>query len=229
MSNAGKRVSSKSRVRARNPRGQGEQLRTELIEAAIRVLERLGAEEPFSIRAVASEAKVSATSLYLHFADRDELFMAVLERLFSEQIAIRDEAEAKAMKAGGGAWERLMARSLAAVEFALQRSGHYKVLYEGRVVTRMSDPKLKYFGRPLLVRSTELIKEIIKENPAERVTQNPERLSLLLWAAMHGVVSLRINKPMPDWPAPDELVRQMAIALIRPALERKSKPRQTGV
>jgi hypothetical protein len=31
---------------------------------------------------------------------------------------------------------------------------------------------------------------------------DPARLSLLLWAGIHGLISLRINKPMLDWPEP---------------------------
>ena len=208
-----------SRTRQRNAKGQGDQLRSELIDAAIRLLERLGPEEPFSLRSVAAEAKVSAPSVYLHFDDRDALFMAVLEKLFSEQIESRREAEERAALKGGGAWERLMARTFETVDFAMEHSGHYKVLYEGRVVARMTDPLNMAFGRPLLIRSTELVREIVAENPVDRITQDPERLSLLLWSGLHGVVSLQINKPTLKWPAAKELVEQMAIALIRPALK----------
>ncbi len=213
-------MAGKSRTRQRNAKGQGDQLRSELIEAAIRLLERLGPEDPFSLRAVAAEAKVSAPSVYLHFTDRDALFLAVLEKMFSEQIEDRHKAEERAALQGGGAWERLMARSFATVDFAMGHSGHYKVLYEGRVVARMADPMSMAFGRPLLIRSTELVREIIAENPVDRITQDPERLSLLLWSGIHGVVSLQINKRTLKWPDAKELVEQMAIALIRPASNR---------
>jgi AcrR family transcriptional regulator len=86
----------KAQARLRNARGKGDQLRAELIGAAINLLSRLGFDEPLSLRSVAKEAKVSAPSVYLHFKDRDQLLMAVLEQLFAEKIAVRNQAEQKA-------------------------------------------------------------------------------------------------------------------------------------
>ena len=96
----------------------------------------------------------------------------------------------------------------------LKHPGHYKVLFEGRVVLRLNDPRIADFGRPLLVRSIELIREI---KPAKaRVSSDPQRLALLLWSGLHGVISLRINKPTLDWPPASELAEQIARAIIQP-------------
>jgi AcrR family transcriptional regulator len=64
--------------RARNARGEGERLRDEIIVAATKVLSTIGPEDPFSLRAVAKEAKIAAPSVYIHFADRNVLLLAVL-------------------------------------------------------------------------------------------------------------------------------------------------------
>ena len=201
-------------LRSRNARGKGERLRDEIIDASVKVLSALGPEDPFSLRAVAKMAKIAAPSVYIHFSDRNALLLAVLEKLFAEQVAIRAAAEAETAKAGGGAWDRLLARSLASVRFGLEHPGHYRVLFEGRVVPRLNDPRIISFGRPLLVRSIELIREIPAEH--ERVSDDPERLSLLLWSGLHGVVSLRINKPTLVWPAATELAEQITRAIIQP-------------
>jgi AcrR family transcriptional regulator len=202
--------------RTRNARGEGERLREEIIAAAIKVLSTIGPEDPFSLRAVAKEAKIAAPSVYIQFADRNVLLLAVLEKLFREQVALREVAEEKAALAGGGAWERLLARSLAAVEFGLKHPGHYKVLFEGRVVLRLNDPRIADFGRPLLVRTVELIREIPRASAKARVSDDPERLALLLWSCLHGVISLRINKPTLDWPPAIELAEQVTRAIIQP-------------
>src|SRR3984893_14334035 len=86
--------------RTRNARGEGDRLRDEIIAAAIKVLSTIGAEDPFSLRAVAKEAKIAAPSVYIHFADRNALLQAVLENLFHEQLAIRAAAETEAARAG---------------------------------------------------------------------------------------------------------------------------------
>ena len=200
--------------RSRNARGEGEKLRGEIIDAAVKVLSALGPEDPFSLRSVAKMAKIAAPSVYIQFADRNLLLLAVLEKLFAEQIDIRAAAETDAAKAGGGAWERLLARSVASVRFGLEHPGHYKVLFEGRVVPRLNDPRIASFGRPLLVRSIELIREIPSQ--PRRVSDDPERLSLLLWSGLHGVISLLINKPTLDWPPATELAEQITRSIIQP-------------
>jgi AcrR family transcriptional regulator len=199
--------------RPRNLRGEGERLRGEIIDAAITILAGLEPDEPFSLRGVAKQAQIAPPSVYIHFADRDALLLAVLERLFDEQIAVRNAAEAAA---GGDAWDRLLARSLASVRFGLEQPGHYKVLFEGRVVPRLKDPRIADFGRPLLERSVALIRDISPAPGTVRVSEDPCRLALLLWTGLHGIVSLRVNKPTLAWPEAAELAEQMTRALIRP-------------
>lgn len=208
-------MKSKKKPRQKSPRGQGDQLRSDLIDAAIRILAKI---EPggFSLRAVAKEARISAPSIYLHFSDLNELLLAVLEKLFAEQIAIRAGADEEAAKAGGGAWERLLAGCLALVKFGLERPGHYKVLYEGRVVLRLNDPKAAAFGRPLQDRSADLISEVIGKRGSQDGSEDPRRLALLLWTSIHGIISLQINKPTLDWPDAAELAAQAAELIIRP-------------
>ena len=213
---ATRRVQKAAPARPRNPRGEGDRLRDEIIDASIRVLAVLAPDEPFSLRAVAREAKISAPSIYIHFADMNALLLAVLEKLFDKQVAIRAHAEEKAALAGGGAWERLLAWSMAAVAFGLEHPGHFKVLYEGRVVPRLSNPRLEEFTRPLLVRAVELINQIPAAKGARRVCDDPHRLALLLWSGLHGIISLRINKPTLQWPDAMELAEQMIRAIIQP-------------
>lgn len=210
--------------RSRNARGEGQRLRGEIIAAAVKVLSALGPDDPFSLRSVAKVAKIAAPSVYIHFSDRNMLLLAVLEKLFAEQVAIRAAAETAAAQTGGGAWERLLARSVASVRFGLEHPGHYKVLFEGRVVPRLDDPRIAAFGRPLLVRSVELIREI-RAQPG-RVCDDPERLALLLWSGLHGVVSLRINKPTLNWPPAIELAEQITRAIIQPKVRKQSPPRR---
>ena len=201
--------------RRRNARGSGDRLRREIVDAAIRLLEKLGPEDPFSLRAVAKEARIAAPSVYLQFADRNLLLLAVLEQLFDELIARRSAAIERVARAGGSAWQKLMASVLASVSFGLERQGHYRVLFEGRVVPRLDDPRAMAFGRPLQAQTIELIREILAAIPG-RDAEDPERLSLLLWAGIHGLISLRINKPTLAWPQTTELAEQMARAVIRP-------------
>ena len=202
--------------RQRNARGEGGQLRQDILDAAIALIERGGSSQAVSLRAVAKEVGIAAPSVYPHFADRDVLLLAVLQQLFDQFIARRNQAEDMAAAAGGGPWERLRAATFAAVRFGLERPGHYRMLFEGQVISQLSDPMAATFGRPIQVRVAGLIRDILRGAPA-READDAERLALLLWCGTHGVVSLQINKPTLPWPEATTLVEDLMRAIIRPA------------
>jgi hypothetical protein len=84
------------------------------------------------------------------------------------------------------------------------------------VALRLNDPRIADFGRPLLRRSIELIRDIPPVSAKARVSEDPQRIALLLWSGLHGVISLRINKPTLYWPPAAELAEQFAHAIIQP-------------
>ena len=127
--------------RVRNARGQGQHLRDELLDSAARLLTTLGTEEALSIRAVAKGAGVSANAVYIHFEAKEDLVLAVLERLFAELAHARDVAAQDATAAGGGPWEVLVARSFSYVDWGISNPGPYRVLYEGQAIRRLTDPR----------------------------------------------------------------------------------------
>jgi AcrR family transcriptional regulator len=163
---------------------------------------------------VAKEANVAATSVYLHFSDLNELVLAVLQELFAEQIALRQADEDEFVRAGGSPWKCILAVARAYVAFGLSRPGHYKVLYEGRAIARLDDPKLAGFGRPLLGQTSRLIQATRKDAKLPNSQERSERLGLLLWAGLHGIVSLQTNKPTLNWPNATELAEQIARAVV---------------
>src|ERR1700749_2471541 len=80
-----------TRIRQRNPRGQGERLRDDIIEAASRLLADPAAP-PLTLRAVAREVGVPATSVYLHFAGIESLTLAVAFHLSGDLTRRQDES-----------------------------------------------------------------------------------------------------------------------------------------
>jgi AcrR family transcriptional regulator len=200
--------------RQRNARGEGGQLRQDILAAAISLIEQAGSADAISLRAVAKEVGIAAPSVYAHFEDLDALLLAVLKQLFDQLIALRNEAEEAAAAAGGGPWERLRAAIFATIRFGLERPGHYKMLYEGRVITGLSDPTAAAFGRPIQLRVAALIREILA-GARGREEKDAERLALLLWASSHGVISLQINKPTLRWPDATGLVEDLMLAILR--------------
>ena len=198
-------------VRSRSGRGQGHQLREDLLVAAVEYLAGLGGDEPVSLRAIARVAGVPPNPVYLHFANRDDLLLAVLDRLFAQLADLRDAAE----RAADSAWDKLVARSVAYVTWGIAEPGAYRVLYGGRVVPRLPNPADAAFGQGMLDRTVELIAELEADGAATPV-QSPARTALLVWTVLHGIVSLRIDKDTIDWPDPTELAVQSLEALVNP-------------
>ena len=181
--------------RQRNPRGQGERLRDDIIEAASRLLEDPTAR-PLSLRSVARAVGVAATSVYLHFDDCDALVRAVSVRHFSELVRIQDEAIADLTDPRA----RVHAMAMAYCEFGLARPGHYYVMFSVPITLPIVGPdgvRERAPGQTALDNTLELVAAFLGTDPGDSTTR---QTTLLIWQQLHGVVSLRISKAAFDWP-----------------------------
>jgi AcrR family transcriptional regulator len=179
-------------ARRRNPRGQGERLRDEIIEAASRLLADPAAP-PLTLRAVAREVGVAATSVYLHFDDVESLVLAVADRRFGELI----EVQVQALGEDEDPCQRVRDGCLAYCEFGLANPGHYQVMFTtplplSQDTIREQRPMFKSFQ--LLI---DAVAECIGVEP-----DHPEAFftAQLIWQQLHGIVSLRISRSKFRWP-----------------------------
>ncbi|MER6515170.1 TetR/AcrR family transcriptional regulator [Nonomuraea sp. NPDC001636] len=188
----------------RNPRGQGERLREDIIGAALRLLDELGDDQALSMRAVAREVGVAATSVYIHFADRDTLVLAALERFHRELVEAVDQAETGAADPAG----KLRARVLLLGRWVQQHPGLYKVLHESTLNQRAA----MSFKQELAERTTAAVQRCIDAGltPADDAAV----ISLDLRAAVHGAVSMRVNQPDLPWPPLEEQVDRFLAKLV---------------
>lgn len=172
-------------TRPRNRRGQGERLREEICEAAQGMLDELGDDEALSLRAVAREVGIAATSVYLHFADRDALVLAVLERFQRQTAEAADAAEATAADPIG----KLRVRVRRVAESARTHAGLYKVLHESTLNRRVD----MAFKRSIADGTTAAIQACMRAGAIP--AGDADEVSLDLRAAVHGAVSMRVNQP----------------------------------
>jgi AcrR family transcriptional regulator len=185
-------------VRQRNPRGQGDRLRDDIIEAASRLLSDPGAP-PLTLRGVAREAGVAATSVYLHFADIDSLIVAVAERRFGELVRLEDEARSE----NADPCQQVRAGCLAYCEFGLAQPGHYQVMF-ANPLPMPADMSPDQF--PGIVAFRRLINTVAVCIGAEPTDEQTFLTGLLIWQQLHGIVSLRISRPRFPWPPLAETV-----------------------
>jgi AcrR family transcriptional regulator len=181
--------------RERNPRGQGARLRDELVRAADALLEAGRGEESLSMRAVAREAGVAPQSVYLHFADRRELMEAVYDRRFGELLEVLTAA-------GEGVAdprERLLAYGRAYCRYGLEHPGHYRVLFETAGTPEWEPSQM------VGLRAFELLRDAM----AECRPDGADAATAAYWAGMHGLVTLRRDRPSFPWPDVDAMLREL--------------------
>src|SRR5437867_9390219 len=166
-----------------NARGQGDRLREEIVTAAVRMLDELGDDEALSLRAVAREVSIAATSVYLHFPDRDSLVFAAMERCHGELVRTGDDAAAAHDDPAAG----LRARILAQAAWAEEHPGLYKVLHESKVHRRLGMP----FKAVLVARTTAAVQRCMDAGVAP--VDDVDTVTLDLRTAVNGMLAQRIN------------------------------------
>jgi AcrR family transcriptional regulator len=195
--------------RSRNRRGEGGQLREEILEAGSRLLGVLGDVNLLSLRAVAREVGIATTSIYPHFKNIEELAHAVVARAFDELDAARDAASATISDPG----ERLLARSQAYCRFALSCPGLYQVMFQVTLPDSATLPAPRAPGRRSFETLVESIERVQRSRRASE--RDPRELATLLWATLHGLVSLRISRPNFPWPPLEPQVNDAVHLIVR--------------
>jgi AcrR family transcriptional regulator len=184
-------VRDSQRRRRRAPRGLGDQLRDEILDAATELMLDEGHAKAVSIRSVAQRVGVTPPSIYLHFADKDALLDAVCARYFGKL----DEEMQRAGVAATSTLDVLRAQGLAYVRFALRTPALYRIAtmgegHEGSDV----DTTLTSAAFVHMRASVERLMDEGIYAPAD-----PTSVALELWAAAHGVAALLIAKPYLPW------------------------------
>jgi AcrR family transcriptional regulator len=190
-------------VKRRRParRGEGSQLRSEIIEAAGRQLAQTGDAGSLSLRSVARTVGVAATSIYLHFQDVAELVTAVKLRLFED---FTQTLAAVADTAGGDPQQRVRALSLAYADFGLSHPGDYRVMFTPLSAT-VTEELSQHTSR-----SFDVLRTAVAAATGEA---RADRVALHLWTALHGIVTLRTLGSFP-WPAIEEQIDSLTSLLL---------------
>jgi AcrR family transcriptional regulator len=186
--------------RRRAQRGSGEQLRGEIIAVTKQLLAEGRTADDITIRAVADTVGVTSPSIYLHFADKQQLLDAVVADVFSEL----DNAMVKAAADESTPLGRLRAYGLAYVRFAVAHPEHYRLA--------MLDP----CAEPGLAVSAgfEHLQQTVAECFESGVFTRGDPLDVAFdcWATAHGVASLLIVKPFVPFGSADEFAERVLTA-----------------
>jgi AcrR family transcriptional regulator len=177
----------KSLRRPRAPRGSGDRLRDEILDAATELLLETGHAKAVSIRSVAQRVGVTPPSIYLHFQDKDALLDAVCARYFAKL----DQEMQRVASGQPSAVEVLRAQGLAYVRFAIATPELYRIATMGEwrsgsdVDATLDSSAFKH------------MRETVQTLMDEKIYPpgDPTTVALQLWSAAHGVAALLIAKP----------------------------------
>lgn len=173
-------------VSHRAAKGEGELLREQLLDAAEARLVAAGSMQDVSLRAVARDVGVSATSIYLHFQDKDELFVMVCQRRFQAFAEMMREARA----AHDDPPSQLRACGRAYVRFGLEHPEQYAVLFGGLPMDQVLEyiPEDELAGLQSLMELAEVVSAGVASGEFRDV--DPFATAVALWAGTHGLVGV---------------------------------------
>lgn len=178
-------------IRHRQDR-EKQELRRAILDAAGELFLEQGYER-FSLRKVAERIGYSPTTIYLYFRDKDDLLFNVVDEgfvRFSQQLMVEAERQEDP-------WERIIALGRAYVAFGLQNPVYYQLMFMQRTDFLMhpsageSQPRIASF---------RVLRQAIQQAIDAGILRpgDAENYSDVLWALVHGMVSLAITMPMFD-------------------------------
>jgi AcrR family transcriptional regulator len=191
-------------TRARNPRGQGDRLRGDLLQAARELLLELGDQDKLSVRSVTARAGVSPNALYLHFTGKEDLLSTLITAGYSELRAFLQEALGDAANPR----EQLRAFALAYLEFASRHPGIYRVLFMTKLREGVPMPERNaQSGADEGVDTFNDLLAIVGAVGPGR--PDPFNRAAELWASLHGYAALKQVMPAFPWPSEGDYVDRM--------------------
>lgn len=159
-------------------------LRQALVDAALLLIDEKG-PLGFTLAEAARAAGVTPAAPYRHFRGRDELIEEVARQGFG---MFADRLERAAASGGGSALRSMFAAGSAYLEFARQRPGHYKAMFESGIDVAHNPQLLQAGGRAHAV-LVGVAARLAEQLPPER-RPPPAMVANHVWAFSHGVVEL---------------------------------------
>ena len=224
-------------ARRRNPRGQGQVLRDQLVEATARLLASLDRPETLTLRQVAREVGVAPASIYSHFPDLTALIEHVLKLRYDELGRLMNDAAA----AAATPLAELVARCASYVHWGVGHPGEYRTIVGGGMPEQLVPLNAHGAGEELLnalvralaaaaandrLAATEsetatATESVTATGPATATatatakatepspTAEQWQAGLILWTGLHGLVSLYNSHGNVPWPELDDLLAQL--------------------
>ncbi|AQT83196.1 TetR family transcriptional regulator [Mycolicibacterium litorale] len=179
-------------------------LKEQLVEVAATLLATSDRPELLTLRQVARAAGIAPASIYGHFPNLGALVAHVLSLRYSELAQLMDEAA----EGAHGPLANLVARCAAYVAWAVEQPGNYRTLFSNRMPTDVVPETAHSAGAEILASVSAALAAVTDAN-GMRSEDDHWRAGLLLWTALHGLVSLYNDHGDLPWPPLNVLTAEL--------------------
>lgn len=183
-------------VKERREREKSE-TRDKILDAARELFVTEG-YEGVSMRRVAEKIEYSPTAIYVHFADKQQLFHELCQQDYAR---LAEVFQSSAMSADP--MERLKQIGRTYVEFGIHYPNHYRFMFmTPHPAIEPDKEECEKIGNPELDAYAFLkwaVQQAISAGRLREELTDVELVSQTLWAAVHGVISLSIAKSKDAW------------------------------
>ncbi|MFT4823717.1 MAG: AcrR family transcriptional regulator [Halioglobus sp.] len=162
-------------------------LRCALLDAALDIISEHGPRQ-LTIREVARKVGVSHTAPYRHFANKDDLIVAVVKQGFELMHQTMQEAKAAAEP---DPLSQFAASGTAYIDFALDHRAYYRVMYSGDLLSSTGQHTLQHTTSETfadVVNDIRTCQELNIIRPGDPTLQ-----ALTLLSSIHGFVTMVID------------------------------------
>lgn len=201
-------MTSTTSRRPRAARGEGHVLRGEIVAAARALVVEKQSFEAVSMREVADRVGVTTPAIYRHFEDKDQLVAAVCDDVFTDIDAAMAEEQARFDEP----LAQLIAIATAYARFAYAHPAQYRVVMMSPKCHRLEVDEVLD-----VIAHRRLVAAVIRcqDSGLLAADASPLVVSLALWTAVHGMVSVMLVRPeIAEWADPvvaAELVTRTAL------------------
>jgi AcrR family transcriptional regulator len=197
-----------------------QELRWVILAAAREIFAREGYES-FSMRKLAKNIEYSPGSIYLHFKNKEELFETLVDESFERLLQALKRI--KNGHAEDDPAETLKKGMRAYVEFGLRNPNDYRFAF----LLRRPVLKRPYQVHPAFDIMRHMVERCVDEKRFRPV--DVETTSQALWAAIHGITSLLIQRPTFPWVAKKQVIEQVINNAVNSLMAASGVMAETGM
>jgi AcrR family transcriptional regulator len=165
-------------------------LRARIMKTARRLFAEKG-YEAVTMRMIADTIEYSPRTIYLHFEDKEDLFW----QLCMEDYEAFGKGLAQVLEIADPI-DRLKQMGRSYAEFGKTHPHHYRLMFMTRQPKREHEKDINWKGNPeqdSFAMLMSCVQEAMKQGRFRKELQDPNLVAQIVWAAVHGIVSLELT------------------------------------